>query len=86
MSYHAAQRGAMDRSERFYKIDQMIAGRGVVAIDDFLSELEISLATFKRDLEYLRDRLNTPIVWERDNGGYSYETSKKQSGARRRSR
>lgn len=68
----------MDRSERFYKIDQMLAARGVVPVDDFLAELSISMATFKRDLEYLRDRLNAPIFWDRDAGGYRYE-SKKQS-------
>ena len=69
----------MDRSERFYKIDQMLAARGVVPVDDFLHELNISLATFKRDLEYLRDRLNAPISWDRDAGGYRYE-SKDQRG------
>jgi predicted DNA-binding transcriptional regulator YafY len=64
----------MDRSERFYKIDQMLSGRKVVPVGDFLSELDISLATFKRDLEYLRDRLNAPIVWDREAGGYRYES------------
>ncbi len=63
----------MDRSERFYKVDQMLAARGVVPIDDFLVELNISLATFKRDLEYLRDRLKAPIVWDRNSGGYRYD-------------
>jgi len=63
----------MERSERFYKIDQMLASRGVVPVTTFLEELNVSLATFKRDLEYLRDRLNAPIVWERDLGGYRYE-------------
>ena len=38
----------MDRSERFYKIDQMLSARKVVPIDDFLGELDVSLATFKR--------------------------------------
>ena len=69
----------MDRSERFYKIDQMLAARGLVPLADFLAELNISLATFKRDLEYLRDRQNAPIVWDRDAGGYRYESGK-QSG------
>jgi predicted DNA-binding transcriptional regulator YafY len=69
----------MDRSERFCKIDQMLAARGVVSVDDFLAELRISPATFKRDLEYLRDRLNAPIIWDRDSGGYRYQ-SKAQSG------
>ncbi len=69
----------MDRSERFYKIDQMLSARGTVPIDEFMAELGISLATFKRDLEYLRDRLNAPITWDRDAGGYRYE-SKRTSG------
>ena len=41
--------------------------------DAFLDELEVSLATFKRDLEYMRDRLNEPIAWDADAGGYRYE-------------
>ena len=69
----------MDRSERFYKIDQMLAARGIVPLADFLAELDISLATFKRDLEYLRDRLNAPIIWDRQAGGYRYQSAK-QSG------
>lgn len=41
-------------------------------IDRFLQELEVSPATFKRDLEYMRDRLNAPIQWSKVDGGYSY--------------
>jgi predicted DNA-binding transcriptional regulator YafY len=62
----------MDRTERFYKIDQMLNDRKVVPLNDFLSELSVSLATFKRDLEYMRDRLNAPIEWDRDSGGYRF--------------
>lgn len=50
----------MDRTERFYKIEQLLISRRVVPISDFLDELEVSPATFKRDLEYLRDRMNMP--------------------------
>lgn len=60
----------MDRTERFYKIDQLIRSRGVVAFDTLLAELEVSRATLKRDLQYLRDRLQLPIVYDRDAGGY----------------
>jgi len=63
----------MDRTERLYKIDRMLNDRKVVPIDEFLQELEVSLATFKRDLEYLRDRLNAPVVWDRDAGGYRFD-------------
>jgi len=62
----------MDRTERFYKIDQLLNDQAVVPINTFLEDLGISLATFKRDLEYMRDRLNAPIQWDRDAGGYRY--------------
>ena len=71
----------MDRSERFYKIDQMLSSRGVVPVSVFLEELGISLATFKRDLEYLRDRLNAPIEWDRDASGYRYANTKQDGPA-----
>lgn len=62
----------MDRTERFYRIDQLLNDRSVVPLELFLDELGVSRATFKRDLEYLRDRLNAPIEWDRDAGGYRY--------------
>jgi predicted DNA-binding transcriptional regulator YafY len=65
----------VDRTERFYKIDQLLQSRrpGVVPISTFLEELDVSLATFKRDLEYMRDRLFAPIVWDREQNGYRFE-------------
>ena len=62
----------MDRTERFYKIDQMLHDRSVVPVRGFLEELGISSATFKRDLEYMRERLHAPIEWDRDAGGYRF--------------
>ena len=62
----------MDRTERFYRIDQLLQERKVVSRREFLDALEVSLATFKRDLEYMRDRLNAPVEWNADAGGYRY--------------
>ena len=62
----------MDRTERFYRIDQMLRERTLVSLEDFLRELGVSRATFKRDLEYLRERLNAPIEYDRDNNGYRF--------------
>ena len=62
----------MDRTERFHRIDRLLRERRVVQLETFLERLEISRATFKRDLEYLRDRLNAPIEWDRELGGYRY--------------
>jgi predicted DNA-binding transcriptional regulator YafY len=63
----------MDRTERFYKIDHMLHSRGRVKAGEFMAELGVSLATFKRDLEYMRSRLNAPIVWDRDGEAYRFE-------------
>ncbi len=60
----------MNQTERFYKIDQMLNDRGVASFQTLMDELEVSRATLKRDLAYLRDRLNAPIIHDRDVGGY----------------
>ena len=72
----------MDRTERFYKIDHMLQSRGRVKVGDFLDELGVSLATFKRDLEYMRSRLNAPIVWDRDENAYRFEDGRAGKGPR----
>ena len=72
----------MDRTERFYKIDALLHANPVVSTARFLKELEISVATLKRDIEYMRDRLNAPIEWDRFDGGYRYvagHTAQQQS-------
>jgi len=65
----------MDRTERFYKIEQLLISRRIVPISVFLEDLGISPATFKRDLDYLRDRMNTPIEWDPKARGYRYVTA-----------
>lgn len=65
----------MDRTERLHRIDQLLTARGVVPTAHFLAELQISLATLKRDLEYMKSRLNAPIVWSRDGNGYRFDTA-----------
>jgi predicted DNA-binding transcriptional regulator YafY len=71
----------MDRTERFYKIDQMIHDRRLVPFAELQEALEVSRATLKRDLEYMRNRLNAPIVWDRDAGGYRFDTPHPDGGA-----
>lgn len=67
----------MDRTERFYKIEMMIrnrgAGAGLVSFVEMMEELGVSRATLKRDLEYLRDRMDAPIVYDRLLNGYRFE-------------
>lgn len=63
----------MSDIERLHRIKYMIQSRKCVPREDFLTTLEISLATFKRDLEYLRSRLKASIIYDRFLGGYKFE-------------
>lgn len=62
----------MDRTERFHLIDMMLSRPEPATFDRLLERLEVSRATLKRDLEYLRNRLNAPIIWDRETRGYRY--------------
>ncbi len=63
----------MERTERFYKIDRLLRDNRSVSLERFLEELSVSKATFKRDIEYMRDRLNAPISWDRTVRGYIFD-------------
>ncbi|MBT9528400.1 MAG: WYL domain-containing protein, partial [Rhizobacter sp.] len=65
----------MDRTERFYKIELLLRSRGCVSFEALQGELAVSPATLKRDLQYLRDRLSAPIVYDRFDNGYRFEQS-----------
>lgn len=60
----------MDRTERFYRIKKLLQELDVVPRQRFLEELEISLATLKRDFAFMRERLHAPIEYDVDQGGY----------------
>jgi len=62
----------VNRTERFYRMEQLLREHRVVSLAMFLDDMEVSRATFKRDLEYLRDRLHAPIVWDRAARGYRF--------------
>jgi predicted DNA-binding transcriptional regulator YafY len=62
----------MDRTERFYRIELLIRNRGGVSFQVLLDELEVSPATLKRDLQYLRERMDAPIVYNRSDDAYRF--------------
>jgi predicted DNA-binding transcriptional regulator YafY len=57
---------------RLYRIETLIRAKGCVSFQVLLDELEVSPATLKRDLEYLRSRLGAPIEYDRDANGYRF--------------
>jgi predicted DNA-binding transcriptional regulator YafY len=64
----------VDRTERFYKIERLIRSRGSVGFEELRAELEVSRATLKRDLQYLRERMDAPIVYNRFDNVYRFST------------
>ena len=71
----------MTKTARFYKIEMLIRQRGSVSFAQLIEALEVSPATLKRDLEYLRDQLGAPIVYDRDSNGYRFAEAAAGAGA-----
>lgn len=69
----------MSEIDRLYNYRTLLTGRRAVPRAEILSKLEISPATFKRDLAKLRDRLNIPVVFDKDLGGYRLEVADSRS-------
>jgi predicted DNA-binding transcriptional regulator YafY len=59
--------------ERIYQIERMLRQRRAVSMRELQEHLEVSRATVKRDIEYMRDRLNAPLIWDRTARGYRIE-------------
>ena len=70
----------MSGIERIYQIDQILAGRKFVPRKELQERLGVSWATLKRDLNYLKDRLNAPIIFDRELGGYRFATERTRVG------
>ncbi len=60
----------MTKSERFGIIERLLLVRGNVRFRDMQERLGVSRATLHRDLRDLRDRMNVPIICDRDTGFY----------------
>ena len=63
----------MERTERFYKIELLLKHQGCVSFAALLEALDVSPATLKRDLQYLRDRMSAPIVYDAFGNGYRFQ-------------
>ena len=47
-----------------------------MSTQEFLDTLEISLATFKRDIAKMRGQMGVPIAFDRERGGYVLESDR----------
>ena len=62
----------MNKTERIYKIEMLIRTRECVSFATLLEALEVSPATLKRDLQYLRERMDAPIEYDVAENGYRF--------------
>lgn len=63
----------MDRTERFYKIQELLRRPRGVSMRELQTALQVSRSTLCRDLDYLRDRLGVPIAWDPKLQAYQLE-------------
>jgi len=70
----------MSATERYYKLDTLLRSRQCISFEALLEELEVSRATLKRDLAFMRERLNAPIVFDRNLGGYRFDNDSQKVG------
>ncbi|MDI9330483.1 MAG: WYL domain-containing protein [Alphaproteobacteria bacterium] len=63
----------MTELDRLMKYRTLLSARRAVSRESLLQALEISPATFKRDLAKLRERVGLPVIFDRDRGGYLLE-------------
>jgi len=73
----AVRESGMNQTERFYKINEILEARRATAVpfEELRKACEVSRATLQRDLEYMRNRLNAPIFYDRSAGGYRFDHS-----------
>lgn len=70
----------MSNTARIYQIDQMLSARMSITRQELQERLGVSWATLKRDLAYMKDQLNAPIIFDRNVGGYRFEHETKVIG------
>lgn len=64
----------MSQLERVYKLDRLLRRKEAPSKREILQYFEISPAQFKRDLDFMRDRLGAPITFDAESGGYRYSS------------
>lgn len=64
----------MSKSERFGSIERMLLARRGMRFDDLQARLGVSRATLHRDLRDLKERMNVPILCDRETGLYRIDT------------
>lgn len=60
----------MGQTERWYRIRRWLEAGRCLTPDELQRALEVSPATVKRDIQHLRHRMNMPVAWCDERGGW----------------
>lgn len=63
----------MSQTERILFIDRKLRNTGYFTADEVAREFEVSTRQVKRDIEYMRERFEAPVLWVRREKHYVYE-------------
>lgn len=63
----------MNRAERIYRLHRLLNGRRPVPLARLMEQLHASRATVIRDIGYLRDFFEAPVLYDRQRNGYIYD-------------
>jgi predicted DNA-binding transcriptional regulator YafY len=70
----------MGQTERLYRIKHQLDAGRCLKKSVLLAELGVSPATLKRDLAHLRDRMNAPVVFDRELRGWRLDRAAQAVG------
>ncbi|MFT3719137.1 helix-turn-helix transcriptional regulator [Pseudorhodoferax sp.] len=71
----------MAQTERHHKIKNRLDAGQTLSKRGLLAEFEVSEATLKRDIAYLRDRCGMPIGFDRARGGWRLDAAAARAGS-----
>ena len=63
----------MNRAERIFKIHKCLKRGRPSSFQSLQDTLEVSRATLKRDIAYMRDFMDAPLLYDRRRNGYHYD-------------
>jgi predicted DNA-binding transcriptional regulator YafY len=69
------------QTDRLYKLKQWLDAGRCLSPEFLQRELEVSRSTVKRDIALVRDRLQAPLVWSAERGGWALDRAQPSVGA-----
>ena len=65
--------GSKNIYERFIWFDDRVKQKKYPNTTSLAKQFEVSIKTAQRDIEFMRDRLNCPLIYEKSRKGYFYK-------------